>query len=182
MAELRSPSARCETRVNWLGMTEIGHKRGGEEGPSRSQATGKFSRVLYQTSQTSGPTLAILVSMSQREMQDEEVHIASLDGQDPTGSEIRMRRAISAASLGAGSHEELEAANRLLVAELRAANEPPEQVLLAIKRILAQAGLRPSHPPSDSAMIVERHATVYRHVIASSIRHYFGSNGPGAPA
>src|SRR5436190_9333559 len=34
MAELRSPSARCETRVNWLGMTEIDQKHGGEEGPA----------------------------------------------------------------------------------------------------------------------------------------------------
>ena len=87
-----------------------------------------------------------------------------------------MLRAISAASLGSGAHEELETAARLLVTELRAANEPPEQVLLAVKRILAQAGLRPSHPPSDSAMVVERNTSVYRTVIASSIRHYFGSN------
>ena len=93
-----------------------------------------------------------------------------------------MLRAITAASLGVGTHEELETSVRLVVAELRAANEPPEQVLLAVKRILAQLGLRPSHPPSDSAMIVERHATVYRNVIALSIRHYFGSNGAGPGA
>ena len=94
-----------------------------------------------------------------------------------------MLRAISAASLGSGEHEELETAARLLVTELRAANEPPEQVLLAVKRILAQAGLRPSHPPSDSAMVVERNTSVYRTVIASSIRHYFGSNsGAGTTA
>lgn len=117
--------------------------------------------------------------MSQHEMRDGDSHIHSRDGDDPTGSEARMRRAISAASLGSGSHEELDTAGQQLVAELRQANEPPEQVLLTIKRILAQAGLRPSHPPSDSAMVVERNATVYRHVIESSIRHYFG-NGDGA--
>jgi len=119
--------------------------------------------------------------MSQHELRDEELHVASHDGQHPAGNEARMLRAITAASLGLGTHEELETAVHLLVAELRAANEPPEQVLLAVKRILAQAGLRPSHPPSDSAMVVERNAMVYRNVIASSIHHYFGSNGNPGP-
>ena len=119
--------------------------------------------------------------MSHHEIRDEEVHVASHAGHDPAGSEARMLRAITAASLGLGTHEELETAVRLLVAELRAANEPPEQVLLAVKRILAQAGLRPSHPPSDSAMVVERNAMVYRNVIASSIHHYFRPNGSPGP-
>ena len=119
--------------------------------------------------------------MSQHEIRDEKLHVASHDGQDPAGSEARVLRAITAASLGLGTHEELETAVRLLVAELRAANEPPEQVLLAVKRILAQAGLRPSHQPSDSAMVVERNAMVYRNVITSSINHYFGSNGSPGP-
>jgi hypothetical protein len=86
-------------------------------------------------------------------------------------------------SIGAGSQQELEAASRELVTELRNANEPPEQVLLAMKRILAQAGLRPGHPPSDPAMVIERHSELYRNVIASSIRHYFGStDGDGSSA
>jgi len=119
--------------------------------------------------------------MSQHEIRDEQSHVASHDGQDSAGSEARMLRAITAASLGLGTHEELETAVSLLVAELRAANEPPEQVLLAVKRILSQAGLRPSHPPSDSAMVIERNAMVYRNVIASSIHHYFRPNGSPGP-
>jgi hypothetical protein len=85
-----------------------------------------------------------------------------------------MLHAISAASMGSGTDEELEAAGRELVVELREANEPPEQVVLLIKRILAQAGVRPTHTQADSSMLpVERHALIYRSVIESSIRHYF---------
>lgn len=102
---------------------------------------------------------------------------------DLTAAGARMLQAISAASIGSGSHEELETAVREFVGELREANEPPEQVVLAIKRILAQAGLRPSHPPADPEMVVERLASVYRDVIASSIRHYFAaSEGSGSTA
>ena len=82
---------------------------------------------------------------------------------DLTAAGARLLHAISAASIGAGSHIELDAAVREFVAELRDANEPPEQVLLGIKRILAQAGLRPSHPPTDPAMVVERLAERVSH-------------------
>ena len=101
---------------------------------------------------------------------------------DLTDAGARMLQAISAASIGAGSRDELEAAVSGVVTELREANQPPEQVLLAIKRILAQAGLRPSHPPTDPAMVVERLAAVYHHVIASSIRHYFGASDGAGPS
>jgi hypothetical protein len=97
----------------------------------------------------------------------------SLDRLEPMTSAARMRRAISAASIGAGSYEELDAATADFVAERRDAKVPPEQVLLAMKRILAEAGLRPSHEPSDPVIVIERHAAVYRDVIAASIRHYF---------
>ena len=95
-------------------------------------------------------------------------------GPDGTRSVARMLHAISAASKGAGTDEELEAAGRELVIELREANEPPEQVVLLIKRILAEAGVRPTHAQADSSLFpVERHALIYRSVIESSIRHYF---------
>ena len=114
--------------------------------------------------------------MSQDEIRNDELGLTAQNESDLTGSAARMRHAISAASIGSGSREELEMAARQLVMELRNANEPPEQVLLAMKRILALAGLRPGHPPTDPAMIIERHSELYRSVIASSIRHYFNAN------
>ena len=92
----------------------------------------------------------------------------------------RMRRAIDAAAMGTTSYEELDGAAHALVSELRRANEPPEQALLQIKHILAEAGLRPSQGPADPALIVERHVHLYRTVIESSIRHYFGDGSPGS--
>jgi hypothetical protein len=95
------------------------------------------------------------------------------DGRDSTEAVGRMREAITAAAAGSDANQELEAAARELVGELRRANEPPEQMLLRIKRILAQAGLRSTHGPADPALVIERHSSVYRNVIESSIRHYF---------
>jgi hypothetical protein len=97
---------------------------------------------------------------------------ASQDGASSPAVE-RMRNAINAATTGAVSHDELESAARALVTELRLANEPPEQVLLQIKHILAEAGLRPSQGPADPALVAEHHVLLYRSVIESSIRHYF---------
>jgi len=90
-----------------------------------------------------------------------------------------MLRAVNSAAIGGGnSADELDAAAKALVTQLRAAHHPPEQVLLQIKQILADAGLRPSHGASDGAVIHEPHATLYRSVIESSIRYYF-SNSDG---
>jgi hypothetical protein len=94
----------------------------------------------------------------------------------------RMRQAVTSAAAGSSaSTEALDAAAKALVTELRLAKEPPEQVLLQIKGILAEAGLKPSHGPTDSSMLVGRHIALYRSVIESSIRHYFAaSDGPEA--
>jgi hypothetical protein len=121
--------------------------------------------------------------MTQPDMRSDESGRTSHGELDLTAAGARMLQAISAASIASGSHEELETAVREFVAELHEANEPPEQVLLAIKRILAQAGLRPSHQSADPAMGVDRLAAVYRDVIASTIRHYFAaSDGSGSTA
>ena len=93
----------------------------------------------------------------------------------------RMRRAIDAATTGTASYDEVDAAAHALVCELRRANEPPEQALLQIKHILAEAGLRPSQGPADPAPIVEQHVHLYRAVIESSIRHYFGDGSQSGP-
>jgi hypothetical protein len=90
-----------------------------------------------------------------------------------------MRRALAAVADGKGSHRELQQAAHELVTELKQANQPPEQMLLHIKEILAEAGMRPSYasspeidgPPGDGV-------AVYRDVIAWSIRSYYeGGNG-----
>jgi hypothetical protein len=111
--------------------------------------------------------------MDQRGAGEDETQRANGKGPDGTRRAIRMLQAISAASIGSGTREELESAGRELVLELRQANEPPEQVLLLIKRILAQAGVRPGPAQADSSIAGERHSSVYRSVIESSIRHYF---------
>ena len=106
------------------------------------------------------------------------------DGSTPnetSSAADRMLLAISSAASGeTSSVEEVDAAARALVTELRLANEPPEQVLVQIKQILADAGLKPSHGPADATHVVGRHVALYRSVIESSIRHYFSMNdGPG---
>jgi hypothetical protein len=87
-------------------------------------------------------------------------------------STTRMRRAIAAAAGGADNTHELEVAARALVQELRAAEAPPEQMLLRIKELLADAGLHPSYA-SDSGQPPNHDAALYRDVIMLSIRHYY---------
>jgi predicted RNA binding protein YcfA (HicA-like mRNA interferase family) len=91
-----------------------------------------------------------------------------------------MRLALAAVASGKGSHRELQHAAHELVTELKQAKHPPEQMLVHIKEILAEAGIRPTYasspgfdgPPADGAAI-------YRDVIGWSIRSYYG-DGDGA--
>jgi hypothetical protein len=92
----------------------------------------------------------------------------------------RMRLALAAVANGKGSHRDLQHAAHELVMELKRAKYPPEQMLLHIKEVLAESGVRPTYasstefdgPPGDGA-------TVYRDVIAWSIRSYYG-DGDGS--
>src|SRR5690348_7295383 len=85
---------------------------------------------------------------------------------EPSSAAIRMLRAVSsAASAAAIPTQELDAAAKALVTELRLANHPPEQVLIQIKQILAEAGLKPSHGPADSSHVIGRNIGLYRTVI-----------------
>lgn len=94
-----------------------------------------------------------------------------------------MRRAIAAVASGMGSRRELEAAAEALVTELREANEPPEQMLLQIKEILAEAGLRPTYgAPAEIGTLPGDEAAVYRDVIAWSIRSYYRDGSDGGSA
>lgn len=97
-------------------------------------------------------------------------------GGPPSTAAARMREAISAILHGTGTREQLEQAARALVAELRQREPLPEQMLLRIKEILADAGLRPSYAArgtTDSAPGLRNEAEVYRDVIAWSIRFYY---------
>jgi hypothetical protein len=93
----------------------------------------------------------------------------------PDSPVVRLRKAIIAAAErdGSGSGPELAAAARDLVTELRGQNRPPEQVLLRIKEILAEAGLRPGHTLAADGSELISEAALYRDVIAASIRYYF---------
>ena len=80
-----------------------------------------------------------------------------------------------------GSRIELETAARELVTHLRSREHPPEQVLLQIKEILSDAGLRPGHTLAADGSELMGEATLYRDVISSSIRYYFaGGDGDGS--
>ena len=85
----------------------------------------------------------------------------------------RLRRATIAAVRDGGSREELEAAARALVLELRTENAPPERMLLRIKDILAEAGLRPAYASTDSTTPIRGEAAIYRSVIDWSILQYY---------
>jgi hypothetical protein len=91
----------------------------------------------------------------------------------------RMRTALAAVAGGAGSLDELQIAARALVTDLRARSEPPEQVLVQIKRILSEAGLRPAFYGETGEETPNSTTTVYRDVIAWSIRSYY-EDDPGS--
>lgn len=76
-------------------------------------------------------------------------------------------------AINSGTRDELEAAARDLVVGLRNEQQPPEQVLLRVKDVLAQAGLRPGHTLAADGSEVMGEATLYREVVSSSIRYYF---------
>jgi hypothetical protein len=87
-----------------------------------------------------------------------------------------MRNALAAVTGGTGSQHALQLAAHELVSELRRANQAPEQMLLQIKEILAEAGLRPTYASPDLDGPLDGGVTVYRDVIAWSIRSYYGED------
>lgn len=91
----------------------------------------------------------------------------------PDSQAVRLRQAITAVVERGGSRLELETAARELVTELRGQDRPPEQVLLRIKEILAEAGLRPGHTLAAYGSELVSEAALYRDVISSSIQYYF---------
>lgn len=97
----------------------------------------------------------------------------------PLSAAERLRSAITAAANGTGASDGFEAAARELVAQWRSASVPPEQILLRIKAILVDAGLRPNYAtPVEPRPPVGARSEVYRDVIAWTIRHYFEGEAP----
>jgi hypothetical protein len=96
----------------------------------------------------------------------------------------RLRQAVGAAAAGNGSRTELETAARALVAELRDRDAPPEQMLIQMKQLLADAGLHAGFPGADADDSHRDHGTLYREIITWSIRCYYEdgkSDGKDAP-
>jgi len=94
----------------------------------------------------------------------------------PKGQEedpaARLRRLLAGVVRGTGSRDELRRAASALVDQLRRDNLPPEDMLLRIKRILAEVGLRPTYasaPPEFGP----REPSVYGDLIAWCIREYY---------
>ena len=93
-----------------------------------------------------------------------------------------MRRALAAVAGGKGSSRDLQEAAEALVTELKQANHPPEQMLLHIKEVLAEAGMRPTYMSPELDGPLSDNATLYRDVIAWSIRAYYGDgDGTSSP-
>lgn len=103
------------------------------------------------------------------------------DGTDPAADATeRMRAAVKAIAGGTGTREDLQGAARALVGNLRQRREPPEQVLVQIKRILSEAGLQPGFPVVDgTGAAIESSTSIYRDVITWSIRSYYEDQLPG---
>lgn len=91
----------------------------------------------------------------------------------------RLRRAVSATAAGAGSRDEVEGAARALVDELRGRQAAPEQVLIQIKALLADAGLKAGHASTDGGESYGAQAALYRDIITWSIRCYY-EDGKGS--
>jgi hypothetical protein len=85
----------------------------------------------------------------------------------------RLRRAVTAATTGSGTREEVQEAARTLVAELRGRAGAPEQMLIEMKALLADAGLRAGYPAADENRSHENDAALYRDIITWSIRCYY---------
>jgi hypothetical protein len=83
-----------------------------------------------------------------------------------------LRRALNAVASGLASRRELEDAASNLVAHLRREQHAPEQMLLRIKEVLAEAGLRPTYASSERSAFGDE-ANLYRDVITWCISRYY---------
>ena len=85
----------------------------------------------------------------------------------------RMRQALVAATNGTGARDAFQSAASELVTAWRREGVPPEQIILRVKDILADAGLRASYGPPMAPVSDDGESEVYRRVITWTIRFYF---------
>lgn len=94
----------------------------------------------------------------------------SLDGSSDAAADLK--RMLSAVANGRATRTELNDAATNLVAHLRRERHAPEQMLLRIKEVLAEAGLRPTYASPEHSTVAED-GNLYRDVIAWCIRSYY---------
>ena len=88
----------------------------------------------------------------------------------------RLCAAIQRARDGDGGAPALELAATELVAQLRGSKMPPEKMLVRVKEILAECGLRPTQAsvsPNDH----RSPEALYRDIIALAVRVYYDGHG-----
>lgn len=104
---------------------------------------------------------------------------ASTPSHTPDGTRLealaaRLREAVAGFGVSRGSRGEVERAARELTVALKQEHVPPEQMLLRIKELLAEAGLRPTYAAAmSSENLGDSEATLYRDVITWCIRDYY---------
>jgi len=91
-----------------------------------------------------------------------------------TALAAKLRDAVAAAGSTPGGRADVERAAREFTTALRTEHFPPEQMLLRIKELLADAGLRPSYAAATSSEnLGDFEANLYRDVITWCIRDYY---------
>jgi len=86
----------------------------------------------------------------------------------------RLRDAVAAVGSGDGARQQVERAAREFTNALRGDRFPPERMLLRIKELLAEAGLRPTYAAATSSEnLGDWEANLYRDVITWCIRDYY---------
>jgi hypothetical protein len=86
----------------------------------------------------------------------------------------RLREAVTEVNAGRGGRHQVERAARDLTSALKTDRLPPEQMLLRVKELLADAGLRPTYAASTSSEnLGDNEANLYRDVISWCIRDYY---------
>jgi hypothetical protein len=86
----------------------------------------------------------------------------------------RLRDAVAAVGGGTGTRTQVERAARDFTGALKGDHFPPEQMLLRIKELLAEAGLRPTYAAATSSEnLGDVEANLYRDVITWCIRDYY---------
>jgi hypothetical protein len=104
----------------------------------------------------------------------------SVDPNGPRGAQLdgsfdataNLKRTLSAVASGRASRRDFEGAATRLVAQLRSERHAPEQMLLRIKEVLAEAGLRPTYASSEHSHDGDD-GKLYRDVITWCIHCYY---------